>query len=219
MTTYYISGPIAGHEDLNIDAFRGASRRLAERRIRAILPHDLPPYTHVGPCPEVYGAAGEDGLHDGGCHVRGDLVVMLQYADGLYLLPGWSRSKGAQIEVLTARLLAMPIEYHPDAERGGSAVDLLAATYAEIDAQNAKWGEQNHIDGTGYPAAARQAEVARKRCQDAFAEGCGTWALILTEEVREAYAESEPEALRAELIQIAAVAVQWAAAIERRAEL
>ena len=120
--------------------------------------------------------------------------------------------------------ISMPIrKMLSEAAREGLADQHAAHARELIDEergrQDAKWGEQNHIDGTGYPAAARQAEVARKRCQDAFAEGCGTWALILTEEVREAYAESEPEALRAELIQIAAVAVQWAAAIERRAEL
>ena len=52
-------------------------------------------------------------------------------------------------------------------------------------------------------------------CQRAFAEGRGTWRHILQEEVAEAYAETGA-LLGVELVQVAAVAAQWAAAIERR---
>ena len=39
---------------------------------------------------------------------------------------------------------------------------------------------------------------------------------ILAEEVAEVYAESDPDRLRAELIQVAAVCVQWIEAIDGR---
>ena len=42
-----------------------------------------------------------------------------------------------------------------------------------------------------------------------------TWLHILREEVFEAFAEDDPAKLRAELIQVAAVAVQWVEAIDR----
>lgn len=93
---------------------------------------------------------------------------------------------------------------------------VLAEIARERSAQDAKWGEQNHPDGTGYPGMKADAELARKECQRQFAEGTGTWLDILSEEVAEAYAERDPAKLRAELLQIAAVAVAWIEAIDRR---
>lgn len=101
--------------------------------------------------------------------------------------------------------------------------------------QDAKWGEQNHPDGTGpdiapfsdmtvatpswcYLDAAELAELAREDCQGAFAVGKGTYRHVLLEEVFEALAEADPACLRGELIQVAAVAVQWVEAIDRRAQ-
>lgn len=92
----------------------------------------------------------------------------------------------------------------------------LANVAAERTRQDAKWGEQNHPDGTG-EMYARDAENARFRCQRAAAKGEVTWQHILDEEVAEAYAESDPVKLRAELVQVAAVAVAWVDAIDRRA--
>lgn len=94
----------------------------------------------------------------------------------------------------------------------------------ERDAQDAKWGEQNWPDGTGpsipWPlfvgngtaAANRARELCNRRAKD----GTVTFRDILTEEVAEGYAESDAAKLRAELIQIAAVACAWAEAIDRR---
>ena len=88
----------------------------------------------------------------------------------------------------------------------------LVATLREVAAerirQNAKWGEQNHPNGAGdeYIAAANE---ARTVCAEAFAQGVGTWRDVLAEEVYEAFAETDPVLLRAELIQVAAVAAAW----------
>ena len=217
MSIVYISGPMAGYDGLNEVAFRAAAQTILDRGDAPLVPHDIKPHCHPGrECAPVYGAEAAEGGHDGGCYLRADLADMLKVADSLYLLPGWSRSRGAQIEVLIARLLHMPIERHPDAERSGSAVDLLFTVYAEIGRQNDKWGEQNHPDGTQAPEDADLANYTRGETQTAFAEGVGTWRHVLDEEVAEAYAETG-DALRVELIQVAAVATQWAAAIERRA--
>lgn len=90
--------------------------------------------------------------------------------------------------------------------------------------QDARWGEQNHPDGT-HPdnpwvftgPASYVAEVARANCNRLAAEGFVTWRDILLEEIAEAFAEADPAKLRAELIQVAAVAAAWAEAIDRRA--
>jgi hypothetical protein len=97
--------------------------------------------------------------------------------------------------------------------------------------QDVKWGQQNHIDGTGpqvrplnamgrvigpLPAHAL-ADYARKACQsNGTPQHPDTWTAILLEEVFEALAEDDPAKLRAELVQVAAVAAGWAEAIVRR---
>jgi hypothetical protein len=85
----------------------------------------------------------------------------------------------------------------------------------ERERQDEKWGEQNHRDGTGY-SYERDRENYRKACQQAAAEGVVAWVDILLEEVYEAAAETDPEKLATELIEVAAVAVQWFDAIVRR---
>jgi hypothetical protein len=114
---------------------------------------------------------------------------------------------------------------------------------AELDAQDAKWGEQRHADGTGHDrrplvgilTTARlladekvdldaRADVlerwARVDCQSRGGTGIGskpdTWTAILLEEVFEALASDDTDDLQTELVQVAAVAIQWATAIERR---
>lgn len=94
--------------------------------------------------------------------------------------------------------------------------EVLAEVYDERVAQETKWGEQNHPDGTGLPEDRQHADMARHLCEVAFASGNGSWRHILAEEVCEAFAESDPARLREELVQVAAVAAAWVEAIDRR---
>ena len=82
--------------------------------------------------------------------------------------------------------------------------------------QDAKWGEQNHDDGTGKPGDREHADYMRRCTEAFFAIRAGTWRDILEEEVMEAFAEEDPKLLRAELVQVAAVAVSWIESIDRR---
>lgn len=97
-------------------------------------------------------------------------------------------------------------------------------------AQDAQYGEQNHPDGTGpdldivddighFPrnGNASLAEDAKDRTAAlSRVPGRVTYAHILTEEWAEAMAEDDAAKLRAELVQVAAVAVAWVEAIDRR---
>jgi hypothetical protein len=118
----------------------------------------------------------------------------------------------------------------------GLAAQLTEAareTAEERDRQDAKWGEQNHPDGTGptetpllaplrthsidaHDPAWRIAAELTAQTDEAAAAGTVTWRDILLEETFEALAESDPARLRKELIQVAAVAQQWVEAIDRR---
>lgn len=95
--------------------------------------------------------------------------------------------------------------------------------------QDSKWGEQNHPNGTGpyrtlfglnYPVSAKYFRDLRDRAiyttdKNASCSGALSYADILLEEVFEAMAESDPQKLREELIQCAAVAVAWVQKIDR----
>jgi len=86
----------------------------------------------------------------------------------------------------------------------------------EREAQDDKWGEQNHPDGTGDSHARLVAEHARVMCQEAAKDGRTTWKHVMWEEVAEAFAEHDETKLRTELVQVATVAIAWVEAIDRR---
>lgn len=87
---------------------------------------------------------------------------------------------------------------------------------AECQRQVELWGEQNHPDGTALDGDNERADDV-KRLNDMFVStGHLTWRDILWEEVREAFAESDRDRLREELVQVAAVAVSWVNALDRR---
>ncbi len=93
----------------------------------------------------------------------------------------------------------------------------LVNVLGETSRQVTKWGIQHHPDGTGGFLAVQAAEEAKARTDRAAAAGTVTWRDILEEEVREAFAETDPRALVTELLQVAAVATSWAVDVENRA--
>src|SRR4051794_18699325 len=102
-----------------------------------------------------------------------------------------------------------------------SLQDVLAEIAEERARQDARFGEQNHPDGTGAAYGLRDVDVlsadfARQRCDTAFDRGNGSWEHILYEEFCEAMAEDDPPRLRGELLQMAAVAVHWIEALDLR---
>lgn len=96
---------------------------------------------------------------------------------------------------------------------------VLAEVAAERRHQDEKFGPQNHRDGTGNLEQQKMAQDARSWCKSAFGSGHGTWSDVLAEEVAEVNAERDPALLRLELVQVAAVAVAWIEAIDRRPTL
>lgn len=106
--------------------------------------------------------------------------------------------------------------YEPAEAPADSLTLLLQEVRAERARQDQKWGEQNHPDGTGQYPETIDADVARMACQNAAEGGYLDWMHILREEVAEAFAESDPARLRAELVQVVSVGVAWIQAIDRR---
>lgn len=108
-----------------------------------------------------------------------------------------------------------------------SLADVLAEITAERTRQDEKWGEQNHPDGTGddvrllgdidLPTYGTLAYRAKALVDSLAAKGRSQYAPILLEEVFEALSALSEDELRTELVQVAAVCVQWVQAIDRRA--
>lgn len=116
-----------------------------------------------------------------------------------------------------------------------AAAAVLSEIAEERARQDAKWGEQNHPDLDPHDLdtvirneyafrADRWKEINDRRagegCEVKYrspAAPCTAWDGVLLEEVYEALAEDDQAKLRAELIQVAAVAVAWVEAIDRRA--
>lgn len=94
-------------------------------------------------------------------------------------------------------------------------LNVITEVLDERGRQDAKWGEQNHPDGTGGIIRRVEADEARKACQLAAEDRTVTWRHIMAEEVAEALAEEDPDKLATELVQVAAVAVAWVEAIRR----
>lgn len=97
-----------------------------------------------------------------------------------------------------------------------STGDVLQDVADERRRQDAVWGEQNHRDGTGGYIDKGAADLSRIACKEAAAEDRMMWRYILTKGFAEAMAESDPNKLRDELVQVAAVAVAWIEHIDRR---
>lgn len=88
---------------------------------------------------------------------------------------------------------------------------------AERVRQVEKWGTHDWPDWWGVDEGELLDATLAKHDHDfAHTQGRVTWRHILNEEVLEVFAETEPARIRAELVQVAAVAVQWIEAIDRR---
>lgn len=95
---------------------------------------------------------------------------------------------------------------------------VLGDVLLERKRQDQKFGEQGHrADGTSQ-IYINGANNARFECDFAEKRGGASWRHIMTEEVCEAFAETDAKALRAELVQVAAVACAWIEAIDTRSK-
>ena len=112
-----------------------------------------------------------------------------------------------------------------------AAVALAGEVVSERARQVTKWGQQDHPDACptllGRPVVSHQrlaegveiptADRAKFITETAARQGRLHWSAILVEEVAEAVdAIGHDAELRAELIQVAAVALAWVEAIDRR---
>jgi hypothetical protein len=113
MTTIYVCGPMSGVDGHNEDEFRAAERLLSGPDTSVIVPHDLAPMNHEGPCPRSHAGATSTGDHGVACYLRADLAHLLLYCDEVFVLRGWETSVGARIEVQVAAACGIPLRFQP----------------------------------------------------------------------------------------------------------
>lgn len=106
-----------------------------------------------------------------------------------------------------------------------AALGVLAEVVSARHAHDAEWGAREYPDGTGpqirlldnRPRSSRHiADIFRGRCEGAAEHGQLTWRLLLLEGVFATVAEADAGRLRRALVRLAAVAVAWIEAIDRR---
>ncbi len=96
--TFYVSGPMTGIEKFNFPAFEKAAATLRALGYAVRSAHEV---KHDEP--EGKGSlAWEE-------YLRGDLIAMLSHCNVVLVLPGWTDSRGAKLEVHVAEALGMPI--------------------------------------------------------------------------------------------------------------
>lgn len=111
----YLAGPMRGYADHNFPAFFVAAQRLREQGFRVMNPAE-----------------------NGSMTLNGYLIkdsVMVANADLIAVLPGWQDSKGAQLEVMMANYLGIPVYEAEPLARSGS----LVMVAADINMQHARF--------------------------------------------------------------------------------
>ena len=93
--------------------------------------------------------------------------------------------------------------------------DVLAEVAVERHRQHAVHGVQNLPRYPLSPETRQMMELRLRTLRKLEATRGPTWDGVLQEEVTEAQIEFDPAKLRVELLQVAAVAVQWVEAIDR----
>lgn len=78
---YYLAGPMSGIEDFNFPAFHHWAQRLRAEGFEIINPAELNP-DHSMPWAEC---------------MKRDIAALVT-CDGIALMPGWERSRGAKLE-------------------------------------------------------------------------------------------------------------------------
>lgn len=103
MTTLYIAGPMSGYEDFNFPAFDEAAEQLTAAGYDVINPAEEDRKLGIDPS-MPQSLFTEQDYHEA---MKRDIPLVLS-VDGVALLPGWRRSRGANIEHDVCRAIGNP---------------------------------------------------------------------------------------------------------------
>jgi len=105
----YLAGPMTGHPNLNYPAFLEAAMYLREQGHEVFSPAEADVERHG---PEIMHPFGDADAHPDFSlreALKIDLTWICEHAEGIALLPGWERSKGARTEKALADALDLAV--------------------------------------------------------------------------------------------------------------
>ncbi len=107
----YLAGPMSGIKGYNVDAFVDGKERLEQEGYSIQLPADLDDPNIVERLRKSPDGLGDvTGMTWGDCLAL-DVKLISDECDGVAVLPGWSRSRGARLETFVSYLNKKPIIY------------------------------------------------------------------------------------------------------------
>lgn len=113
LNTVYLAGPMTGIPRFNIPAFEEAARVLRRTFNEVISPVEMDsPAVREAALKSEDGALGPGGTIAGetwGEILARDVRTVADEVDGIVVLPGWFRSRGARLEVFVALLCDKPV--------------------------------------------------------------------------------------------------------------
>lgn len=101
--TYYLAGPMRGYENFNLPAFEAAAQLLRDRGYMIISPAEINALKHHMDVVAAHAKRSE--------YLRNDIRCLIDECRGIILLPGWSKSRGAQLESNIAVALDYEIRF------------------------------------------------------------------------------------------------------------
>lgn len=101
MRRLYISGPVTGCDNRNLDAFQSAQRMLVDAGHMAVIPHQIVPPSKTRDTAMLLC------LHDLTAY-SASYGFLAPYYDGVALLEGWEQSDGARLERAVAEACGIP---------------------------------------------------------------------------------------------------------------
>lgn len=110
----YLAGPMRGYPEFNFPAFHAAAARLRAEGHTVFSPAESDNERH-GKDISKGNATGDEAIaaKEHGFNLREALAIDLEYickeADGIAMLPGWEKSKGANAEYATALALGLQV--------------------------------------------------------------------------------------------------------------
>lgn len=109
----YIAGPMTGLPQFNIPAFDRMAKRLRAAGLEVVSPAELD-----SDAVRAYALASPDGKLDPTNKIAGetwgdmlsrDVKIISDEVEGIVVLPGWEKSRGARLEAFVALLCSKPI--------------------------------------------------------------------------------------------------------------
>lgn len=99
----YLAGPMSGYEEWNYPAFLEGAERLRAAGYDVVSPAEIELEAGFDPATPAADYTADD-YH---AAMRRDIALILD-VDGVALLPGWDRSKGARAEAAVASAIGIP---------------------------------------------------------------------------------------------------------------